>query len=108
MIIQTILLDPSGAVWTDDPYNGSRLDPSGADWSTPSIRLVIGCLLFRVAVVPVAVHQPSPRWSSWYRLDLPLDLSSTNGTQDYPVDVDHQPTDLTVDSSRFLHASLSS
>ena len=31
LIIQTILLDPSGAVWTDDPSNVSRLDPSGAD-----------------------------------------------------------------------------
>jgi hypothetical protein len=30
MIIQTILLDPSEAVWTDDPSNVSRLDPSGA------------------------------------------------------------------------------
>jgi hypothetical protein len=30
MIIQTILLYPSGAVWTDDPTNVSRLDPSGA------------------------------------------------------------------------------
>jgi hypothetical protein len=30
MIIQTILLDPSGAVWTDEPSNVSRLDPPGA------------------------------------------------------------------------------
>jgi hypothetical protein len=30
MIIQTILLDPSGAVWTDRPSNLSRPDPSGA------------------------------------------------------------------------------
>jgi hypothetical protein len=30
MIIQTILLDPSGAVWTDSAGNVSRLDPSGA------------------------------------------------------------------------------
>jgi len=30
MIIQTILLYPSGAVWTDEPPNVSRLDPSGA------------------------------------------------------------------------------
>jgi hypothetical protein len=29
MIIQTILLDPSGAVWTDEAPNVSRLDPSG-------------------------------------------------------------------------------
>jgi hypothetical protein len=31
MIIQTIGLDPSGAIWTDEPSNVSRLDPSGAD-----------------------------------------------------------------------------
>jgi hypothetical protein len=31
MIIQTILLDPSGAVWTDEALNVSRPDPSGAD-----------------------------------------------------------------------------
>jgi hypothetical protein len=30
MIIQTILLDPSGAFWTDEASNVSRPDPSGA------------------------------------------------------------------------------
>jgi hypothetical protein len=30
MIIQTIHLDPTGAVWTDEASNVSRLDPSGA------------------------------------------------------------------------------
>jgi hypothetical protein len=30
LTIQTILLYPSGAVWTDDVGNVSRLDPSGA------------------------------------------------------------------------------
>jgi hypothetical protein len=30
LIIQTILLDPSGAVWTDGASNVSRPDPSGA------------------------------------------------------------------------------
>ena len=30
LIIQTILLDPSGAVWTDGPSNVSSPDPSGA------------------------------------------------------------------------------
>jgi hypothetical protein len=30
LIIQTILLDPSGAVWTDSASHVSRLDPSGA------------------------------------------------------------------------------
>jgi hypothetical protein len=32
MIIQTIGLYPSGAVWTDGAANVSRLDPSGAYW----------------------------------------------------------------------------
>jgi hypothetical protein len=31
LIIQTIRRDPSGAVWTDEPSNVSRLDPSGAN-----------------------------------------------------------------------------
>jgi hypothetical protein len=31
LIIQTILLYPSGAIWTDEVPNGSRLDPSRAD-----------------------------------------------------------------------------
>ena len=31
MIIQTTLLDPTRAVWTDEASNVSRLDPSGAD-----------------------------------------------------------------------------
>jgi hypothetical protein len=30
LIIQTILLDPSGAVWTDEASDVSSLDPSGA------------------------------------------------------------------------------
>jgi hypothetical protein len=33
LITQTILLDQSGAVWTDGPSNVSRPDPSGAIWS---------------------------------------------------------------------------
>jgi hypothetical protein len=31
LIIQTISLDPSRAVWTDEASNVSRPDPSGAD-----------------------------------------------------------------------------
>jgi len=30
LIIQTILLYPSGAIWTDEASNVSSLDPSGA------------------------------------------------------------------------------
>jgi hypothetical protein len=33
LIIQTILLYPTGAVWTDEAPIVSRLDPSGADHS---------------------------------------------------------------------------
>jgi hypothetical protein len=33
MIIQTIGLDPSGAVWTDEASNVSRPDPSRAYWA---------------------------------------------------------------------------
>jgi hypothetical protein len=42
MIIQTIGLDLSGAVWTDSASNVSRPDPSGAVQVDASIRLVIG------------------------------------------------------------------
>jgi hypothetical protein len=35
MIIQTILLDPSRAVWSDSASNVSRLDPSEADQADP-------------------------------------------------------------------------
>jgi hypothetical protein len=31
LIIQTILLDPSRSLWTDEAVNVSRPDPSGAD-----------------------------------------------------------------------------
>jgi hypothetical protein len=45
MIIQTIGLDPSGAVWTDEASKVSRLDPSGADQvdaEHPARRKVVG------------------------------------------------------------------
>ena len=42
LIIQTILLYPSGALWTDEAPNVSRLDPSGAVQIDADIRLVIG------------------------------------------------------------------
>jgi len=46
MIIQTILLYPSGAVWTDEAPNVSSLDPSGADQADAEIptrnRKVVG------------------------------------------------------------------
>ena len=49
LIIQTILLYPSGAVWTDEPSNVSRLDPSGAvqiDAEHPSRnRKVVGSMM---------------------------------------------------------------
>jgi hypothetical protein len=36
------------------------------------------------------------RWILWYALDSAADLSSTNSTQEYLVDLEHQPTDLAV------------
>ena len=41
IIIQTILLDPSGAIWTDGASNVTRLDLSGAVWFDRRIRLVV-------------------------------------------------------------------
>jgi hypothetical protein len=41
MIIQTILLDRSAAVWTDEASNVSSLDPTGADQIDASICLRI-------------------------------------------------------------------
>jgi hypothetical protein len=41
MVIQTILLYPSGAVWTDEAGNVSRLDPSEADQIDVDTRLRI-------------------------------------------------------------------
>jgi hypothetical protein len=42
MLIQTILLDPPGAVWTDNATSMGRLDPLEPSSPTPSIRLAIG------------------------------------------------------------------
>ena len=69
IIIQTILLDPPGAVWTDEASNLSRPDPSGAiqsDCEHPSRnRNVEGS---SVAVGPegrwVARHWPLPVWEN--------------------------------------------
>ena len=36
------------------------------------------------------------RWISWYSLDSAADVSSTDSTQDYCLDVGHQPTDLVL------------
>src|SRR5215211_4460613 len=49
--------------------------------------------------VPVSVHQPLPGSTLAVSLDSAPDLSCTNSTQDYCVDVDHQPTDLAVGGS---------
>jgi hypothetical protein len=69
MIIQTILLYPSGAVWTDEASNVSRLDPSGTDQADAEHptrnRKVEGS---SVAVGPedrrVARHWPLPVWQN--------------------------------------------
>jgi hypothetical protein len=52
LIIQTILLYPSGAVWTDGPSNVSRLDPSGAiqiDAEHPSRNRKVEVSVFRAS-----------------------------------------------------------
>ena len=49
--------------------------------------------------VRVAVHQSSPDRTLAVWLDLVPDLSSTNSTQEYLVDVEHQATDLAVGGS---------
>ena len=75
MIIQTILRDPSGAVWTDEASNVSRLDPPGAYWADTEhparTRKVEGS---SVAVGPedrrVARHWPLPVWQNATRAPL--------------------------------------
>jgi hypothetical protein len=38
-------------------------------------------------------------WIVWFWLDSTLDLSSTDSTQEYVMDAEHQPTDLAVGSN---------
>jgi hypothetical protein len=63
MIIQTIVLDRSGAVWTDEASNVSRLDPSGAiqaDAEHPTRnRKVVGSN-------PTSGSKPQVRGHFWY------------------------------------------
>jgi hypothetical protein len=49
--------------------------------------------------VRVAVHQPVPERTLAVWLDSTPDVSCTNSTQVYCVDVEHQPTDLAVGGS---------
>jgi hypothetical protein len=46
--------------------------------------------------VPVSVHQLAPDSTAGYWLDSAPDLSSTNGTQAYCADAEHQATDLAI------------
>jgi hypothetical protein len=63
LIIQTIGLDPSGAVWTDGASNVSSLDPSGAiptDAEHPTRnRKVVGSN-------PTSGSKPQVRGHFWY------------------------------------------
>ena len=62
LLIQTILLDPSGSVWTDDPSNVSRPDPLGADQSDVEHQardVVLGSPTFSLA--RRQVRDPAPR-----------------------------------------------
>ena len=64
MIIQTIRLDPSEAVWTDGASNLSSLDPSGAIWSDaehPARNRKVGEILSPLDyVVVTAIKQRGP------------------------------------------------
>jgi hypothetical protein len=68
MIIQTVLLDLSGAVWTDEASNVSRLDPSGAVQvdaeHPPRNRKVVGLYHFRTPRRPFLDMQPHRQWQA--------------------------------------------
>ena len=94
LIIQTILLDPPGAVWTDAAPDVSSLDPSGAvqiDAEHPSRNRLLA------AQGRGSPHGSPPgvtRWNIWRWLDSTPDLSSANSSQVHAVDAEDQPTDL--------------
>ena len=62
LIIQTILLDPSGAVWIDSTSDLSCLDPTEPIRPTPNIRPVIGRSRVRI---PPRVPKPQFRGHLW-------------------------------------------
>ena len=54
LIIQSILLDPSSAAWTDEAPNVSRLDPPGADQidaEHPTRHRKVGCVFASLRLV---------------------------------------------------------
>jgi hypothetical protein len=66
MIIQTVPLHPSGAVWTDEAFNVSRPDPSGAVQGGSSkevamrpIRTIAPLALGLVALAVAGCQRPS-------------------------------------------------
>jgi hypothetical protein len=92
MIIQTILLYPIGAVWTDEASNVSRLDPSGADQIDAEHQ-----------ATDLAVGIRFPRGSAWsFSWSFPLpwhDRSETHSIDD-PTDVSSQEESGLVPAGR--------
>jgi hypothetical protein len=82
MIIQTILLYPSGAVWTDDESYVSRLDPSGAvqsDAEHPARnRRVAGARKPGTKASPLALLCQSPCHSTGHNQTEGFTASRTN------------------------------
>jgi GNAT superfamily N-acetyltransferase len=85
-----------------DTYAASRCRcrSTNAVWATGGARLSSRSGSTRGPMsVPVSVHQPAPDRTLAVCLDSTPDLSCTNSTQAYCMDVDHQPTDLAVGGS---------
>jgi hypothetical protein len=69
MIIQTILLDPSRAVWSDSASTVSRPDPSGADQTdaehpTPNRKIEGSSVAVGFEGRRVARYRPLPVWEN--------------------------------------------
>jgi hypothetical protein len=71
LIIQTILLDPSGAIETDEPSNVSRPDPSGADQIDAEHQAtdlaVRSALAARMQTSPARTAPTAGAWGSYYQ-----------------------------------------
>src|SRR5215203_5136816 len=68
--------------------------PCGADQSQTERQVTNLGVVGRLVSVPVSVHQPALDRTVAVWLDSAPDLSCTDSTQAYCVDVEHQPTDL--------------
>jgi hypothetical protein len=78
LIIQTIVLDPSGAVWTDGSSNVSRLDPSGAvqvDAEHPTRNWKVEAHLGKCKLQVTSHGLASATWRAGYKLPISLRCS---------------------------------